>query len=91
MGILVFVILIAATIAFVVYPFFMKGNAIESRPRNMTAKADNRRTEEDIEAQILKLRQNRTGTCPKCGAKNPPDARFCRLCAAGLTKGKKND
>ena len=91
MEILVFVVLVVATIAFVVYPFFTKVNAIETHPRNVTAKSDNRGTEEDIEAQILKLRQNRTGMCPKCGAKNPPDARFCRLCATGLTKGKKND
>jgi ribosomal protein L40E len=91
MGILAFVILIVATIGFVAYPFFMKGTAIETRPRNMANKPAKGGTEEDIEAQILRMRQNRTGTCPKCGAKNPPDARFCRLCATGLTKGKKND
>jgi ribosomal protein L40E len=91
MGILVFVILIAATMAFVLYPLFMKGNAIDTPRRSMAGKTENIRTEEDIEAQILKIRQNRTGTCPKCGAKNPPDARFCRLCATGLIKGKKND
>jgi ribosomal protein L40E len=91
MGILVFVILIAATIAYVIYPFFINGNSIETRPRNMEVKRSNIGAEEDIEAQILKIRQSRTGTCPKCGAKNPHDARFCRICATSLTKGKKND
>jgi ribosomal protein L40E len=91
MEILVFVVLMVATIAFVVYPFFTKVNAIETHPRNIASKPGNLSSEEGIEAQILKMRQNRTGTCPKCSAKNPPDARFCRLCATGLTKGKKND
>jgi ribosomal protein L40E len=42
--------------------------------------------EADIEAEIMKLRNRQSRTCPKCGSKNPADARFCSECASKLTK-----
>jgi len=40
--------------------------------------------EDDIEKQVSGLRQRKGSFCPRCGARQTPDARFCPDCGGRL-------
>ena len=42
--------------------------------------------EEEIEKQVLELRQGKGRFCPQCGARCQEDDRFCSHCGANLSK-----
>jgi hypothetical protein len=76
MEIAIEVVIFLLTLVFVFYPL-VTYKSVESLPPDT-----------DIETQILKLRQRKNRQCPKCGAANPTDARFCSECAIKLTKDR---
>ena len=45
--------------------------------------------EDEIERQVLELRQGKGRFCPQCGARYHESDRFCSRCGAGLTQGEK--
>lgn len=86
----VFIVLIIAlgTLAFVFYPFFQeKPNAVSPVK---TKPAARRKADDEIEQMVLKVRQQKAKMCPRCGARNTVNARYCSQCAASLSKGKRN-
>lgn len=44
--------------------------------------------EEEIERQVLELRQSKGRFCPQCGAKCQEDDRFCSRCGTSLSRGE---
>ena len=51
---------------------------------NLTEDTD---VEEDIEKQVIELRQDRGRFCPSCGARYQVEDRFCSRCGASLGQG----
>ncbi len=47
--------------------------------------------EEEIEKQVLELRQGKGQFCPQCGAKRQEDDRFCSRCGVSLSQGESGD
>ncbi len=43
--------------------------------------------EEEIEKQVLELRQSKGQFCPQCGARRQEGDRFCSHCGASLSQG----
>lgn len=43
--------------------------------------------EEEIEKQVLELRQSKGQFCPQCGARHQEGDRFCSHCGASLSQG----
>ena len=86
----VFIALIMAlgTLAYVFYPFFqekpVKVSQVKAKP------AAGRKAYDEIEQMVLKVRQQMLKVCPRCGARNTVNARYCSQCAASLSKGKRN-
>ncbi|MFC1943218.1 zinc-ribbon domain-containing protein [Chloroflexota bacterium] len=55
--------------------------------RNIDGLESDTEVEEEIEKQVLELRQNRGRFCPQCGEKCQEGDRFCSHCGAGLSQG----
>ncbi len=47
--------------------------------------------EEEIERQILELRQNKGRFCPQCGVRYQDNDRFCSRCGTNLSQGESID
>jgi cytochrome c-type biogenesis protein CcmI len=47
--------------------------------------------EEEIEKQVLELRQSKGQFCPQCGARRQEGDRFCSHCGASLRQGEHVD
>ncbi len=47
--------------------------------------------EEEIEKQVLELRQSKGRFCPQCRARCQPDDRFCSRCGASLEQEERVD
>ena len=47
--------------------------------------------EEEIEKQVLELRQSKGQFCPQCGARRQEGDRFCSHCGASLRQGERID
>lgn len=47
--------------------------------------------EDEIEKQVLQLRQTEGRFCPQCGAKHQADDLFCACCGANLSQGESVD
>ena len=47
--------------------------------------------EEEIEKQVLELRQSKGQFCPQCGARRQEGDRFCSHCGASLSQGEHVD
>jgi hypothetical protein len=73
------------------------GNEEEQKPllfeplETISSPQKTKNLEDEIEHRIQKMRQIKGNRCPNCGSLNQLDARFCRQCAAKLSRGKKGD
>ncbi len=47
--------------------------------------------EDEIEKQLLELRQSKGHLCPQCGSRRQEDDRFCSHCGANLSQEKDID
>ncbi|MFC2003289.1 hypothetical protein ACFLV4_05035 [Chloroflexota bacterium] len=47
--------------------------------------------EEEVERQVLALRQSKGRFCPQCGTRSWEGDRFCSHCGASLTRGEQVD
>jgi ribosomal protein L40E len=88
MSTVVGIILVFFTLAYILYPFFRRKQIQIEKREIKIAPESMLETEDDIEINILKLRKQKGIICPRCGTINQIDARYCRQCAAVLSKRK---
>ncbi len=87
MIVVVSLLLAFLTLAFVLYPFFKSKSVPENTGKPMSLGRTGS-IEEDIEDQVMKMRNQRGNFCSHCGSRNRTDARFCSKC--GVKLGKEN-
>ena len=67
-----------------------KGKAI-SILKDIDDLQKNTEVEEEIERQVLELRQGKGRFCPQCGAGYHESDHFCSQCGASLSQGRRGD
>lgn len=77
------------TLAFIFYPFIQEKSGATNNSKTKPA-ARRKVDDEEIEQMVLKLRKQKGKICPRCGAQNAINARYCSQCAVSLIKGKQN-
>ena len=89
MEVIVVLAMILCVAAFVFYPFFREQPAAAVRAKTKTV-AKRKVNDDEIERMVLDIRQQKAKVCPRCGARNTMNTRYCSQCAASLTNGKRN-
>jgi hypothetical protein len=84
MTVLIALILLLLTLAFISYPFFRVKSGFADWGKDDKYEKGTDEVEADIERQVLKLRKGKGRFCPKCGRKYDEQDLFCSYCGVNL-------